>query len=104
MVPVEVGGDVIFDMVLSTYAPISYVTEQMRDVLVGLDFAHQLDGNHCLLRNVQIEGQPIDDLPVRVRRSPLLTDVDGILGLDFLSRFAEITFNVATMRLRLSYA
>jgi len=101
IIPLEIGGDLVIDMVLSTYPPISYVSERSRDTLVGLGFAERMGDQQCLLRNVRIEGQRVADFEVRVRRTVVQT-ADGILGLDFLNQFTDVHFHVPTLRLTLT--
>ena len=103
MIPLEVGGDIVVDVVLSTYSPLSYVSERSRNTLVGLGFGESVGDEQCHLYNVSIQGQRIPDLSVRVRRNVVPT-ADGILGLDFLNQFTDIHFHVPTMRLTLTEA
>ena len=93
IIPLEVSGDIILDMVLSTYSPLSYVSEGMAETLRGLGFAEP--GDQALrLKAVSIQGQSLPDLEVRTRRF-VAPDTHGAFGLDFLNRFIEIRFHVA---------
>ena len=58
LIPLEVGGDVIFDVVLSTYSPLSSLNDNRCSVLVNLGFADDLGTRTCLLRTLRIQGQP----------------------------------------------
>jgi hypothetical protein len=101
MVPVEVGGDVVLEMVLSTYAPLSYVKDDIVDALVRLGFAEFDGNNRYRLQNVSIHRQSLPDLSVRARPTRI-GDVDGALGLDFMNRFTDIHYHVPSLQLTLT--
>jgi hypothetical protein len=104
LIELEVSGGVSIDMVLDTGSPLSTISAGTRDKLAGLGWLNPVPGavNRFLLTNVRIQGQPIDDLIVRV--SPITTraGAGGTLGLDFLNRFELIQFHVPTPRLTLT--
>jgi hypothetical protein len=51
-----------------------------------------------VVRELRIVGQPIPDVEVRSSRLPDVLRVDGLLGLDFLERFATVRYDTATHR------
>jgi hypothetical protein len=55
-----------------------------------------------VLQSLQIQGQPIRDLEVRISRRVGQVGADGVLGLDFLAQFEEVSFHVPSMRLTLT--
>jgi hypothetical protein len=88
-------------MVVSTYSPLSYVKHDTLRQLIGMNFAAAVDATRFRLGDLSIQRQRVPAIEVRTRRV-LVSDVHGALGLDFLNRFVDITFNVPTLRLTLS--
>ncbi|HEY7036110.1 MAG TPA: hypothetical protein VH482_32555 [Thermomicrobiales bacterium] len=56
----------------------------------------------CILRHLSIEGQPVPDLEVRIRKHASFLRADGYLGQDFLfGNFTDIHLDIDRRLLRL---
>lgn len=104
LVPLQVSTVVTIPMVLDTGSPLSSVSERTQQLLSSLGALRPLGGRRYLLERLRIEGQPIDDLVVRLSRRVSQVGASGVLGLDFLRRFTDIHFHVPTLRLILTVA
>jgi hypothetical protein len=100
MLPFEAGGDVVLEFVLNTYAPVSYITSEARDMLLRLGFATSLGEETCIVPDLSVQRQPLAAQQFRVRRGAF-RGVDGMIGLDFLGRFTDVHFNLPSLRLSL---
>ena len=102
--PVQVGEEIRLEMVLDTGAPLSGLSREAADSLTASGFLEPIQGRASiyLLRALTIQGQPIDDLEVRVLRRLTEVRAPAILGLDFLGRFEEIHCHVPSLTLTLT--
>jgi hypothetical protein len=102
LVPVHVSDYGAIDLVLDTGSPLSAISAQFFARLTRSGSLDQIAPNRFRLKALSIQGQRIADLTVRV--SPRVTAVgaDGVLGLDFLTRFREIRFDVPSLVLTLT--
>ncbi|HTE84388.1 MAG TPA: hypothetical protein VK821_06630 [Dehalococcoidia bacterium] len=90
-------------MILSTGSTRSTLGASAKGDLIGREILPPWELNQYTLTDVRLGEQAISDLQVRItRQSPIWTDVDGMLGLDFLTQFTEIRFEVPTLRLTLT--
>jgi hypothetical protein len=103
IVPVEIGGLITIEMVLDTGSPLSAISERLRNTLASTGLLEAITPHAYFLRNLTIQGQVIPDLRVRVSRRVTRVGADGILGLDFLAQFSTVHFDIATLRLTLTY-
>jgi hypothetical protein len=89
-------------MVFDTGAPVSGISEEVRDGLLAAGLLELRGGRFYVLRDLEIQGQPVPDLLVGV--SPRVTEVgaQGVLGLNFMGQFTDVHFHVPTLRLTLS--
>ena len=103
--PIIIGGVHDILMVLDPGSPVSAISPETRDDLARLNllqpgsssrYEHRLSG-------LVVQGQLFPDLDVRVLRKLSRLQVDGLVGLDFLSRFFAIHFYVLTSELVLEY-
>lgn len=101
LIPIDIGAR-SFDMVLDTGSPLSSISEDMYRILLETAGIGTVAGNGYVLRHPMIQGQRIDDLPVRLSRRVTRVGADGVLGIDFLGRFTEIHVHVPTLRLTLT--
>ena len=103
--PVMVGGvhDVL--MVLDPGSPVSAISPETRHDLARLNLLQPPTSPRYehLLTGLVVQGQSFPDLDVRVLRRLSRIQVDGLVGLDFLSRFFAIHFYVQTSELILEY-
>ena len=104
IVPVRVGARYTLEMVLDTGAPLSGISQGTANLLLPTGFLEPMQrrGNVYLLKQLSIQGQPIDDLEVRVLQRLTEVRAPGILGLDFLGRFEEIHCHVPSLTLTLT--
>ena len=113
-VPLTVDGRVTLWMVLDTGSPASAISPTAEQTLLDSQLvraAGEQNRQH-VLTGVAVQGQALPDLRVRVMRrlgrfpyrelGGLSLAIDGLLGLDFLSQFEDIHFNVSQMRLLLT--
>jgi len=102
IVPVEVAGVEVIEMVLDTGSPFSSVSEDTRRDLEAKGLLEKRDERRYVLRDLRVQGQRIPDLNLRMSRRATQVGAAGILGIDFLGQYTDIHFHVPTMRLTLS--
>jgi hypothetical protein len=102
IVPLLVDGRADLRMVLDTGAPFSAISEEIRDGLLAAGLLGTAGSRLYVLRNVEIQGQPIPDLPVLVSARVAQVGAQGVLGLNFLRQFTDVHFHVPTLRLTLT--
>lgn len=102
--PVDVGGHATFDMVIDTESPLSGISEQVRDALLGTPHLQPEGRDTFRLSAVTIQRQPLPDLLVRI--SPRVTHLGahGVLGLLFFAQFDDVLVNVPSLTLTLTRA
>lgn len=99
-VTVNHGWD--FDAVVDTGAPATAVSPSVYARLRGDGLLQAATTpNRYRLASLTVDGQPLPDLEVGVVRRLDRLDVDALLGLDFLTKFAHIHFDTAALQLRL---
>jgi hypothetical protein len=104
LLPVEIGGIIILQMVLNTGLPFSGITPQAGQQLVMAELVPPIVARAYLLRGLRIAQHPVPEVSAHVRHRLAQTGVDGFLGLDFLSQFTDVHFNVPSLRLTLTLA
>src|SRR5947209_19460955 len=102
MVTLDIAGHGALAMVLDTSAPLSSISEGSRDALVKSGVLEATGRSGYLLRNVSMQGQPIPNLALRISARATQVGADGLLGLDFFSRYTDIHFYVPSGRLTLT--
>ena len=68
LVPVEVYGDMVLEMVLDTWSPRSSISDGIRVRLARLGLLEPVGPATYLLRDLRIAGQSVPDLEVYVSR------------------------------------
>lgn len=97
-----VGGARELEAVLDTGSPISAISPGVHARLTeGGLLQAAARPNRYRLAPLTVAGQPLPDLEVGIIRRLDRLEVDGLLGLDFLTQFAHIHFDPAALRLRL---
>src|SRR5262245_7228147 len=81
-------GEEVLPMVIDTGAFYSAISERTRAELMRKALLEGRGGNRYILRDVTIDGHPIGDIPVRLSRRVSEVGAIGLLGLDFLGRYA----------------
>jgi len=101
---VEVSANGIrLSMMLNTGSSFSAINERAREALIQAEALPPERLTRYTLTKPSLAGNQLSDLAVRVLGQGLpRADLDGILGLDFLQQFSEISFEVATFRLTLA--
>jgi hypothetical protein len=102
LIPLTVGHQFIVYMVLDTGTPFSGISEGTREGLVRLGLLGPAPARAHVLRDLEIQGQSIPDLPVLLSRRVTQVGAEGALGLDFLRSFSDVHFHVPTLRLTLT--
>ena len=99
LVPVEVGDGLLINFVLDSGSPLTSMSERLYNRL--RPYLRQIGKNRYILRPVRLAGHDLGSL--NIRGSDFLSRVgaDGVLGLDFLTRFTHIEFDVPTLLLTL---
>jgi hypothetical protein len=92
------------ELVLNTGRPWSALSRTTYTTLAALGQATSVTGSRCVIRNAQIGTTLISDIPMRLSAGPGLLGLEGMLGLDFLERFAEVRYHFPTLRLTLKYS
>jgi hypothetical protein len=82
-----------FDLVLNTGRPLSTLSLEVRDVLAGFDLLDEIAPQLYRIRGVRMGGTLVPPLIARASRGPRLLGFDGMLGLQFLDRFAEVCYD-----------
>lgn len=107
IVPLTIHGFHSLALVLDTGSPVSAISSATADDLRRLNLLDNPVGppyRHRLSSVTMAQGHPLPDLDVVVlpRLARMLAvgiDVVGLLGLDFLNRFARICYEVDTQSL-----
>ncbi len=100
--PLLVGGTQVLWMVLDTGAPVSALNPRIKDELEHRSLLSPSPRpNLYRLRDLEFGGKQVADMEVGVVRRLERLDIEGVLGLDFLSNFQDIHFNLPSLRLRL---
>lgn len=103
IVRVSVGQDIAWDLLPNPTLRRSRISQRSLDDLVMREGTPTRHGHEVVLRQLQIQGQPIPDLPVQVDAGIARLGIDGILGLDFFEQFEEVRWqprtNVVTLLL-----
>lgn len=94
MVPVSVCGVWYGHFMLNTFTPISSVSRATATTLEAFQCLRPRTNQGHVLSGLTIGDERFADLPVRVSRAATMLDVEGMLGLDFLRRFASIHFDL----------
>ncbi len=102
MLRVSVPGRAHLRLVVDSGCFASVVKEEVLQRLVTRGRATFAGGRRFTLHDVMVGGVRIPDIPVRSGGSAERIDADGIVGLDYLGRFARVCVDVQELRLRLS--
>jgi hypothetical protein len=102
-IPVMVDGFYPLEMILNTGYPVSLLSPTTRDVLLSLGHIEYLGGRFYRLGNFTIGGRPAPAVDVRVNASIARLGIEGALGLNFLSLFTEVHFDVRSWQLTLTF-
>ena len=99
-VPLVVGRARRISPVLDTGAPVSGISPRIEALLLanGLLRPGTTPNRHHLVE-LSVANQPLPDIEVAVIRRLDRLDVDGLLGLDFLSLFERIHFHTRSLQL-----
>lgn len=89
------------DLMLNTGRPRTAVSASTRDALTALGHVDEIGRNVVRLHGLQLGGEPVPPLIVQVSAGPALLGLEGMLGLDFLDRYAEVRFDTRALRLTL---
>ena len=103
-IQVTVRQEPTLAFVLDTGSPLSAIRPETKDRLSRLGLL--LDGprpGRYTVPGVSIQGQAMPDLGVRVLPRLSRLQIDGLIGLDYLSHFESIHFHVPTLRLTFQY-
>ena len=103
IVPCKIGPFYVFDMVLHTTRPLSYLSPDAADTVGLFGDISWVGGDIHRVRNMTIDGHPFPDLFVRISSGPALLGFDGFLGLHFLKQFRQVCFDQPTAMLTLSF-
>jgi hypothetical protein len=90
-------------LVLNTGFIMTCLTPVARDGLIAFGLLRRGDDRYPVLHELSIGGRPLPPLPVRVNQAVARYSPDGMLGLNLLSLFREIHFDVETRRLTLTF-
>ena len=104
MIRLFVGQDIIWDMLPNPTRPRSTISRAAFDDLRAREAGDLAAGRNVPLRQLRIAGQPIPDLHVRVSDTVTRLGVNGVLGLDFFTRFESVQWIPRTGRLTLRFA
>ena len=102
-VPLTAGSIYGLRLVLNTGFIMTCLTPGARDGLIAFGNLRRGDGKYPVLHDLAIGGRPLPPIPVRVNQAVARYSPDGMLGLDILSLFREIHFDVETRRLTLTF-
>jgi hypothetical protein len=97
----KVGPLYSLPLVINTGYLISCVRPGVRDSLVALGHLRPSGGRFYELHDIALAGRAMPPLEMRVNAAIALLDMDGVVGLNFLSQFREVCFDVETRRLTL---
>jgi len=85
-----------------TRVSVSAIAETYRR-LADAGGIRQVGGRRFAPTPLLLDGQPVDDLEVRISRRVTRVGADGVLGLDCLGRFTDVHFHVPSLGLTLRY-
>jgi ribosomal protein S19E (S16A) len=102
MIAVSVANRISIEMAVNPGVPRSSISAATRHRLIMEEIVPPREERTYILSNVQIEGQPVPPLHVRVSAVLRRVGVGGIVGLDFLGQYEDIHFHVPTFRLTLN--
>ena len=91
----EAGHLIEFRMGL-TFLPESRISRELVDFLRPLGFATAAGGSRFHLHGLSVAGLEVPNFEVGVSGQLRRAEVEGLLGLDFLQRFREISLNPST--------
>ncbi|MGH2584290.1 MAG: hypothetical protein ACRDJE_05195 [Dehalococcoidia bacterium] len=89
------------DRMLNTGRPQSCLGQRARDALAAMGHITPSTRTAFTLHNARLGGVRLPDIAMRLSAGPTLLQLEGMLGLDFLEQFAEVRFDVRTLRLTL---
>jgi hypothetical protein len=89
------------DLMLNTGRPQSALSRTTYRTLDILGLVEPLSGPGTTIRNARMGGVAMPDIPMRISAGPAWLGLEGMLGLDYLSQFAEMRLNFETPRLTL---
>lgn len=97
-IPVVAGHEHALDFVFDTGSPVSAISPETRDDLSakGLLTNGQRPG-WFRLAGITVQGQAIPDLDLRVLGRLSRLKIDGLIGLNYLSHFESVHFQVPTL-------
>lgn len=99
-VPLVVGGIHRISAVLDTGAPVSGLSPRIEALLLGNALLRPgTRPNRYRLANLTVADQLLPDIEVAVIRRLDRLEVDGLLGLDFLTQFEHIHFHTRLLQL-----
>jgi hypothetical protein len=101
-IPAVVDGFYPLDMILNTGYPVSLLSPTTRDVLQSLGYVDQIDARFYRLKNLTLGGRPAPAVDVRVNASIARLGIEGAFGLNFLSLFSVVHFDVRSWVLTLT--
>jgi hypothetical protein len=87
------------DLMLNTGRPQSVVSPTTRNALAALGLIEPNGTGRFRIPRVRVGDDLLPDLHVRVSAGPALLGVDGMLGWDYLERFAEVRIEPRTLRI-----
>jgi hypothetical protein len=97
--PLMIAGTYALRAVLDTGSPQSALSPRISNDLSSQGLLRPAaDPRRFLLADLTIGGQAVPDLEVGVLRRLDPMEVDGLLGLDFLLRFSEVHFILASLQ------
>lgn len=94
-------GDMLFEMVLDAWSPVSSISEPVRGRLARVGLLEPTRPSMYRVRDLKIARQSVPDMEVRVSRRVTVLGADGAIGLNYLAQFDEIRFSVPALRLTL---
>lgn len=86
---------------LNTGRPYSALSRTTCATLAALGQVTPVAGSRCLIHSARLGTTTLLNIPMRLSAGPALIGLEGMLGLDFLERFAEVRFHFPSLRLTL---
>ena len=90
-------------MLLNTARPLSYLSLATYRALQILGYCDHIGGRIYRVHEVEMGGEPVNDLIVRTSAALPLLGCEAMLGLQFLDQFSEIHFTAASGLLTLTF-